>query len=119
MIVYVVYPLQFMENFVLYIMQKNVDNEKTIAVMDLLFESGNETNVYAEEIKFGNIADGKVYFCEVTILNGFNSSVGSVEVSGTVTYRGVSHAQIKHNGKTIWHNSSFIREEMGIKEFRI
>ena len=101
------------------IVEKMIREDSEEWVMDLLFESGNETNVYAEEIKFGNIADGKVYFCEVTILNGFNSSVGSVEVSGTVTYRGVSHAQIKHNGKTIWHNSSFIREEMGIKEFRI
>ena len=101
------------------IVEKMVREDSEEWVMDLLFESGNKTNVSAEEIKFGNIADGKVYFCKVAILDDFNSSVDSVEVSGTVTYRGVNHAQIRHNGKTIWHNSSFIREDMGIKEFRI
>lgn len=102
------------------IVERMVREDSEEWVMDLLFfESGNETNVHAEEVKFGNIADGKVYFCEVAILDGFNSSVGSVEVSGTVTHRGVSPAQIRRNGKIIWHNSNVIREEMGIKEFRI
>lgn len=101
------------------IVEKMVREDSEKWVMDLLFESGNMANVSAEEVRFKDIADGKVFFCDVEILNGFNFPVGNVEVSGSVTYRGVSHAQIKHNGDTIWHDSRFIREDMGIKEFRI
>ena len=101
------------------IVEKMVRENSENWVMDLLFESGNAANVSAKEVRFKDIADGKVFFCDVEILNGFNFPVDSVEVSGNVTYHGVSHAQIKHNGDTIWHDSRFIREEMGIKEFRI
>lgn len=101
------------------IVEKMVREDSENWVMDLLFESGNVANVSAEEVRFKDIADGKVFFCDVEILNGFNSPVGNVEVLGSVTYHGVSHAQIMHNGNTIWHDSRFIREEMGIKEFRI
>ena len=61
----------------------------------------------------------KMYFCDIEILNGFNLAVGKVEVSGSITYHGVKHAQIKRDGKTIWHESRFIREDMGITEFKI
>ena len=45
MIVYTVYPLHFMENFTLKIMQKVVDNEKTIAYNRL----NNKQSTYAQE----------------------------------------------------------------------
>ena len=72
----------------------------------------------AEDIKFGNLADGKVYSCKVEILNGFNVPVGIVEVLGKVANR-VRHAQIMRDGSIIWHDSRFVREDMGVKEFRI
>ena len=88
-------------------------------VQDLLMEYGNEYHTTAaEDIRFGNLADGKVYFCKVEILNAFNMPYDIVEVLGKITDR-VKHRQIMRNGNTIWHDSSFIREEMGIKEFRI
>lgn len=101
------------------IVEKMVREDSENWVMDLLFESGNAATVSAKEVRFKDIADGKVFFCDVEILNGFNFHVGNVEASGSVTYHGVSHAQIKHNGDTIWHDSRFVREDMGIKEFRI
>ena len=88
-------------------------------VQDLLMEYGNEYHTTAaEDIKFGNLADGKVYSCKVEILNGFNVPVGIVEVLGKVANR-VRHAQIMRDGSTIWHDSRFVREDMGVKEFRI
>ena len=88
-------------------------------IQNLLMEYGNEYHTTAaEDIKFGNLADGKVYSCKVEILNGFNVPVGIVEVLGKVANR-VRHAQIMRDGSTIWHDSRFVREDMGVKEFRI
>ena len=88
-------------------------------IQNLLMEYGNEYHTTAaEDIKFENLADGKVYSCKVEILNGFNVPVGIVEVLGKVTNR-VRHAQIMRDGSIIWHDSRFVREDMGVKEFRI
>ena len=88
-------------------------------IQNLLMEYGNEYHTTAaEDIKFGNLADGKVYSCKVEILNGFNVPVGIVEVLGKVANR-VRHAQIMRDGSIIWHDSRFVREDMGVKEFRI
>lgn len=100
------------------IVEKMIREDSEEWVMDLLIGSGNMVNVAAEDIKFGNLADGKVYSCKVEILNGFNVPVGIVEVLGKVTNR-VRHAQIMRDGSTIWHDSRFVREDMGVKEFRI
>ena len=101
------------------IIERMIREDSEEWVMDLLFKSGNMLNVAAEEVRFKDITDGKMYFCDVEILNGFSLAVGKVEVSGSITYHGVKHAQIKRDGKTIWHESRFIREDMGITEFKI
>lgn len=101
------------------IVERMVREDSENWIQDLLMEFGDDSiHVAAEDIKFGNLADGKVYFCKVEILNAFNAPYDIVEVLGKITDR-VRHRQIMRNGNTIWHDSSFIREEIGIKEFRI
>ena len=100
------------------IVERMIREDSEEWVMDLLIGSGNMVNAAAEDIKFGNLPDGKLYFCNVSILNGFNIPIDSVEVSGKIINK-VKHTQITHNGSTIWHDSRFIREDLGITEFEI
>lgn len=101
------------------IVERMIRKDSENWVQDLLMEFGNDSiHVAAEDIKFEDLADGKVYSCKVEILNAFNMPYDIVEVLGKITDR-VRHIQIMRNGNIIWHDSRFVREDMGIKEFRI
>ncbi len=101
------------------IVEEMVREDSENWVQDLLMEFGNkDVSTAAEDIDFLNLGDHKEYTCKVVILNGFNIPVASVLVSGKVG-RHIQHIAVRHDYKLVWHESSFIREDMEIKEFRI